>query len=237
MISVCIDEITNSYNTFNESTTNNLNSSEFCQEMSNELTRYSEAIKNFFTGKETEIKFIYKSIRENSFPYNKVKCYDINSAIHQYMEYYPGLVEFINKLIDLRDTDTVDPSSAQSTIAQVNNRDKEFICSIVNGDKNELEEVSINDAMKNVESLIEINNSLNDFKKMVESTCRIIDNNHCDKYQNEIKQGLRVFVTSIACFNSKVISEVANTYDKIHQSIQQRVPVNPPAETPTYQMF
>lgn len=224
------------YSTFAESTCN-MSSADFSCEMTKELNNYSTAIKDFFTGKEEEIKYIYKSIRENKFPYNKVSCYDINSALHQYMEYYPGLVEFINKLIDLKDSDNIDPSSVQSTIANVNNRDKEFICSIVCGEKNELEEMGINDAMKNVESLIDIYNSLSDYKKMVENACRTVDNNNCGKYCNEIKQGLKVLVTSITCFNSKVISEVVKTYDKIHQSIQERTPVKPPVETPKYQMF
>ena len=239
MLETCINEINDYYVALESKLEKSADmvTMDFSNEFNKEIGKYSVAIQTFFTGKEDEIKFIYKSIRENSFPYNRVKCYDINSALIQYKDYFAGLVEFINKIIDLRDTDNIDPSAIQSTIAKINNRDKEFICDIICGSKNELEEMDINDAMKNVETLIDINSTFDDYKNMVSNSCNIVDKNNCTKYANEIKAGLRVFITSIACFNSKAISEVIKTYDKIHQSIQSRTPVKGVVEIPKYQMF
>ena len=88
---------------------------------------YSDFIKTFFCGRENEIKKIYEGIRNDSYPFNKITMIDVNMAIHCYSDYFTGLLQFANKISDLKDSDSVNPESVSKTLEMVKSKDKAFV--------------------------------------------------------------------------------------------------------------
>ena len=64
-----------------------------------DIKSYNNIISSFFVGKENEVKQIYNSIKNKKFPFNKVDVLDINFISSTYLEYFEGMIEFINKVV------------------------------------------------------------------------------------------------------------------------------------------
>lgn len=228
------EKILNIYNTFIQDIKTN---SEYTRLTQKQFEMYGSIIKDFFVGKESEIKNIYNSIRNNSFPYNKVECIDINNAMNLYKDYFEGMWEFVNKVCDLRDTDDVKIDNIISTITKVNDKDKEFISSILGGDRNPSQVVTLDDAMKNVECLIDIDSKLQNYIKLIDTLCCKTNTLQTQKYNEQINNGICVVITSIGFFISRCMEEIIATYDRIIKSMTSRVPSTGTPEVPEYQMF
>lgn len=201
-----------------------------------EFTQYKNAVTTFFTDKADEIRSIYKSIRENAMPYNKISSADSNKARHIYMEYYDGLKEYLTKLLDIKGTDEVDSNVLAGGITKVKTRDHEFIDSIYGAEKNPPEEMDLNSAMMNIEVLIDLYNNadfmIGDLKKFVSMHA-----NAEATYAEQMASGLKLLAHSIRHFHKDMIKEILECYDKIHNSIQNRTPVGGEKIVEKYQLF
>ena len=163
---------------------------------------------------------------------------DINFISSTYLEYFEGMIEFINKVVDLHDSDEVSNESISSTINKINERDSEFIESLFGGSRCSESSVDINTAMLNVEKLIDINEDFSMFIDTVNKVSECAQNNNSSKYKNEIILALNVLLKSIRLYNKKCISNILKTYDKITASIQVRTPTSGVLhKVPKYQMF
>ena len=203
-----------------------------------DIKSYNNIISSFFVGKENEINKIYYSIKNKKFPFNKVDVLDINFISSTYLEYFEGMIEFINKVVDLHDSDEVSNESISSTINKINERDSEFIESIFGGCRCSESSVDINTAMLNVEKLIYINEDFSMFVDTVNKVSECAQNNNSSKYKNEIILALNVLLKSIRLYNKECISNILKTYDKITASIQVRTPASGVLhKVPKYQMF
>lgn len=203
-----------------------------------DIKTYNNIISSFFVGKENEIKQIYNSIKNKKFPFNKVSVLDINFVSNTYLEYFEGMIEFINKVVDLNDSDEVSNESISSTINKINERDSEFIESIFGGSRCSESSVDINTAMLNVEKLIDINEDFSMFINTVNKVCEYAQNNNSSKYKNEIILALNVLLKSIRVYNRNCVSNILKTYDKITASIQVRTPASGVLhKVQKYQMF
>lgn len=198
---------------------------------------YSEIIKTFFCGRENEIKRIYEAIRGDMYPFNKVSIIDVNMAIHCYSDYFKGLLEFANKISKLNDNNSVDPESVSKTLEMVRGKDKNFIDSLFGGEINPEITTDIDTAMVTVEAFIQLDKSFSEFVSVTKSVTNRAAASNSTKYNTQVMEGLRVFVSSFAYYNFRCIKEIVKTYNDIITSIASRTPARGVKEVETYQVF
>ena len=190
---------------------------------------YSKEIRMFFNGKENRIREIYSAIRTDSFPYNKIESINCVEANATYDDYVKGLVIYVTKVLNLHDNDQIAADVIKRHLAKMTNRDDDFIHRLVMGDTNSgscIEPESINDAMKNVEMLIEIDKTFESYITTASDLCNIASQNTSKNYQNECKDAVILYVTSVARFNCMIIEAIFDCYNKIDESLNTRTPVN-----------
>lgn len=204
--------------------------------MAKEFQDYSNFIRDFFISKQNEIRGIYEAIRGNLYPYNKVSILDTNAARHMYLEYMEGMLDFINHNLDLKDTDKVDPELVQAKYNEMSELNDSFINALFNGEKISIEPNDINDAMKSVETLIDVNNDFNKFKVIISDIVNKY-NAVTDTYKGSALCGVKFFIDSVRFYNMKVIESILSSYQAIIDSMKNRTPVQGVQETPKYQVF
>ena len=201
---------------------------------------YSDEIRMFFNGKEGRIKEIYSAIRTDSFPYNKIESINCVEANATYDDYVKGLIIYVNKVLNLQDSDQIAADVIKKHLSKMTNRDDDFIHRLVTGETNNgscIEPESINDAMKNVEMLIEIDKTLESYITTASKLCNTAAQNTSENYQNECKDAVILYATSVARFNCMIIEAIFDCYNKIDESLNKRTPVNSKSITPELQVF
>lgn len=200
------------------------------------LNAYKKLVASFFTDKADEIHFIYTSIKNNAFPYNKVETTDCNTARHNYNEYLEGFQTYIDRLMDLETSDEVDHNRLNQSLKDVADRDANFILKLMNSETNPKEPTDINGAMKNVEVLIDLYHQMDNLCNML-AKYSIRLSSVDPGYRNEMVSGLVLMAKSIIHFHHVIIFEILDCYDAIHNSIQKRTPVNGEKKVEEYQIF
>ena len=112
-----------------------------------------------------------------------------------------------------------------------------FIESIFGGEKNPSTEMSIDDAMKNIEVLIDIHDNFEKFIKLGKEFCSSYEQTVNDHYKEEMIAGLRVFFKSVDHYNKKCVEGITKTYQDIITSMEKRTPAKVETTVPTYQIF
>lgn len=202
-----------------------------------QIEKYRNIVQSFFVGKKDELQGIYQALKETKFPYNRIDFIDINLATHMYGEYFQGLVRFVEKISDLRNTDDVNNEKMMNAIIHVKNKDMEFRKSIIGGERNTVSTVDLDNAMINVESLINIYNDFEEFHKCLEMLSGNIQDNKCEKYANTIVAGMKVFIMSFIYYNDSCIREILSTYKNIIKSMEHRTPASGEMQIPKFQLF
>lgn len=202
-----------------------------------EICVYSEIISSFFLGKKDEIKKIYDSLKNNMFPYNKISSIKLDVATYDYSNYLNGMVEFIRRTTDLKDNDEVSKDSVRKTIDSVREKNDDFIESIFDGRLNEICDMDLDSAMKNVEILIDMEPTLSKYVNIGKQVKSSVLSNNSEKYKEEILDSIKIYTTSILQFNYKCLIEIFNTYEKISTSMETRTPAGGVKEIPKYQLF
>ena len=204
-----------------------------CNDLVSLLREYFDGCKatvlSFFVEKKEEISNIYKAIRENAYPYNRISACDVNTMMHEYSEYCEGMAEFISRLMELQNSDGVDVNAIANKLTSVTDKDVAFI----NGLGSEVEVIDIDSAMKNVEVLIDVYSNFNNYLSIVERLNNMMD----DEYSIQKKEGLKLIVESICRYHKEVIKKILVCYDDITSSIQTRTPVSGTKTVDRYQMF
>lgn len=192
------------------------NADEECLEdkFTKELSKESSHIKEFFCCDKCKsiIKEIYEKIRNNEIPYNKVNTIDVNKVIATYKEYNDGMITFIKKImLSNNELDDVVEDKIHKSIE----RDKDFIEQLFDDTKSEY---SINEAMMNIEYLVDLTkdievfvNNMNEFK-LIKSDCEV-------KYLCE-----KLYAKSTSKFIHKLLKSIFKTFDAIKNSISTREP-------------
>lgn len=202
-----------------------------------EICIYSEIISGFFLGRKDDIKKIYSNLKNNLFPYNKISSMKLDVALYDYSNYIKGMIEFIRRTTDLRDTDSVDRNSVRKTVDAVKDKDTDFVESIFDGRLNEVSDMDLDSAMKNVETLIDIELSLSQYVNIGKQIKSSILSNNSDKYKEEILDAIKIYTTSILQFSYKCLIGIFKTYEKIFTSMESRTPAGGVKEVPKYQLF
>lgn len=198
---------------------------------------YSDFIKTFFCGRENEIKKIYEGIRNDSYPFNKITMIDVNMAIHCYSDYFTGLLQFANKISDLKDSDSVNSESVSKTLEMVKSKDKAFVDSLFGGEMNPSTTTNIDTAMVTVEAFIQLDRNFDEFVLVTKSITNDATVSNSTKYNDQVLEGIRIFVSSFGYYNFRCIKEIIKTYNDIIDSMTSRTPASGVKEVETYQLF
>lgn len=225
------------YEVFTNELSNITDASQMMECLKKQLLCYSEIIRSFFTGKDNEIRNIYQAIREQRFPYNTVHGCDVNFAIHAYKDYLEGLSVFVFKVLDLNDSDMIDINKIHETAISVMERDSEFMDEIFGGSKNPNVDMDLDSAMKNIESLLDINDNISSYIEICKRMIDIVNAHPTEVYKDVRVEGIKIFISSISNYNYKSIDSVLTTYENILNSMNERVPVKGNPVVPTYQLF
>lgn len=198
--------------------------SEYVNLITIEFKIYSDIIRSFFVGKQEIIKSIYLFIKNDN--KNIKDVLDINMSKHMYFDYFEGLYEYIKNLTCITSDHDIDVEDIMRKNDEIMSRDKDFINSIFGGERNEREDSSISDAMKNVELLIDIEENTFDF--FIDKITKICGKNDTfdTKYKYVIEKGIDLFVNSIRYFVFNVIIEILNSYCCVEKSIDSTAEID-----------
>ena len=183
----------------------------------NELEKESCHIKEFFYCNDCKstIKDIYGKIRNNEIPYNKVETIDVNKIVATYKEYNTGMITFINKILDTnRDVDGI----IEDKINRAIKRDKEFIDDLFDETESEY---TINEAMMNIEYLIDLNKDINSYISSIDSfNCFL---NCCPSTLSSSKSLYKkLYAKSTGKFVHKLLKSIFKCFDNIKESVKVR---------------
>lgn len=225
--------------TYNEKLSN-IDPIHYVELVSNEFHSLSEIIKDFFLSKKDEIKAIYNHIRNNDFPYNKINCFDIQAAIASYMDYNTGLVDYVLRILDLQESDEISTETLTASLDKVSDKDSMFTHRLFTygTDESPVENKDLNESMKNIEVLIDMDHNFNTFKMEIIDVVNKYNEIKDNPYKAEImKKGILFMINSIRTYHYYCIKAIFRCYTSIHKSIQNRTPVSGEKKVPEYQMF
>ena len=194
-------------------------------------------IDEYFIGKESQIHHIYTAIKDNSYPYNSVQAVDLPVIFAKYMEYYGGMKQFVDASLSVSDEDEMDAGMAAANCEKIISRDYQFIDDLFFSE-DVSEEMTINDAMKNVEMITE----LIDFEdKVVDKiNCMKSTFNKSEKYGEVNDDAVTLYMQSTCFFIMLMVIKIVYTYHCVAVSMRSREPspINKDsAKAPEYQIF
>lgn len=198
---------------------------------------HDNSIKDFFSSQNKNLRNIYFSLRNKKFPYNKISSFNLREAYDLYQEYFSGMKEYVDTLLDLQDSDSVDSVVVENAIKEISKKDKEFINSILGGERNSTQDMNLDTAMENVEFLIEMKNGFSTFKDDVENVDKLLVESTSENYKEQKNHGVELLKESVSYFHERAIEEAKKCYEGVLNSMKVRVPVNGIKEIPTYQLF
>lgn len=201
------------------------------------LNESTDAIMSFFASKRDEIKTIYDAIKENKYPHNKVLMTSVENAQMMFSEYFKGLHEYAENLVELENDKNISKEAIQKMVSDVKYKNNIFIESIINGTRNPEKSVTISEAMVNIENVKLIISSYMEYNEKAKFIFQSLNGKDNDVYIEEISIGLKTYVSSIGEFAYRCLAETVNSYNNIMDSMKQRVPVNGIKEIPKYKIF
>jgi hypothetical protein len=200
-----------------------------------EFNKYKEIISDFFTGKENDIKSLYRIIKNETHSFNKISYIDVNHGNHLYSEYSSGMLGFVKKMIEIQDTQNINIEAVKNKLEMISKKDCDFRISILGGERNAKTTGSISEAMVNIEVLIDINNDFDNYIKVLEDL--LVKINKENKYINLITCGIKLYVKSICSHYNECIKLSLNTYSKLNESIKKKTHINGVIKKPEFQLF
>lgn len=192
---------------------------------------------SFFASKKDDMKMIYNAIRDNKYPYNKILSCSVEDAMLKFSEYFQGLHEYAENLVKLDNTKNISKDAIKKMVSDVDEKNSCFVESIIRGSRNPEKSVSISEAMMNVENLKLIISSYMSYNEKTKPIFEALKSNDKSIYIEEIKLGLRTYVTAIGDFAYCCLVEIINSYNNIMTSMKCRIPANGIKETPKYKIF
>lgn len=171
-------------------------------------------IVNFFDcrGSRELISSIYSKLKNNELPYNKVDTIDVNKVVAMYKEYNESMLEYIMKILDA----SSDKADYTDYINKAIKNDHDYICKLMN---DTCDKYSLDEAMSNVEYLIDVKNDVEWFRKNYDD---IMSRN------SELADLCgTMYATSVVTFTKNILPAVYNCFEAITASIEHRTPAGP----------
>lgn len=206
-----------------------------------EATYFTDSIKNFFSnnGEAAGIKSMYESIKEDMISDSPkvISCVDINIGSSMYKEYVEGMVKFIDDFKNaIMENKADELSKLKEQLSVAKNNDSIFVESIYGGQLNSIKETRLDDAICNIEYLIEFNddisNMINECTAIHESFESIDDSEDKDS----LIEAANLLYESIDNFSFKTLNNIFKTYCSINDSLSSPV-AEPLTKEPVYKLF
>lgn len=160
---------------------------------------------------------IYKVIKEKKYKGNKIKSpADLNYVIHQYSEYYQGMLEYVTEIMQsLKKEEKTESEYKEiaSKIAIVYDKDSTYIESL-----QKKEEVSFEDGIIYIESIIDLKKMIEKFYEDIESLSKAcsLNNLYSRDYKNRILRALFMLVIesfdNFLIYIKRTIQDILNEY-------------------------
>lgn len=201
----------------------------------NFISGATDILDEYFIGKEDQIHNIYNAIREGNYSNNLVSCIDLPVVFAKYMEYYAGMVDFVKAAMSVNDEDDMNLSVAEMRLDNILEKDNSFVDKLFFSEDSG-EEMSINDAMKNVEMI----SDLIDFEGKANTQIGELMSMPMSKtYASVNKSGIGLYMQSVCTFVMDMVIKIAYTYHCICVSMATVAKSNfiHKKETPEYQIF
>lgn len=204
--------------------------------VNNVISFFERFIPDFFSyeGEANNIKDMYAKLKDLDYARNRVIPFiDVNLGSHVYMDYYTGMREFMESLINAvrnNDTEKLEKMRQQIDIAQ--NGDEYFVNSIFGGKNNEEKTETIKDAVSNVEFLIDFISIIKTMKINIESAfC-----NMGEYYENPMVRSMTLLmVESMTRYCYRTLVTIIDTYNHIKDTLNGVE--RPVAESVTFKLF
>ena len=146
-------------------------------------------------------------------------------------------VEVQKVSIDGMDSDSVNLESVSKTLEMVKSKDKAFVDSLFGGEMNPSTTTNIDTAMVTVEAFIQLDRNFDEFVLVTKSITNDATVSNSTKYNDQVLEGIRIFVSSFGYYNFRCIKEIIKTYNDIIDSMSSRTPASGVKEVETYQLF
>lgn len=212
---------------------NTMDICEIQKELNKELDQYHHIILSFFSynGEAVKLKALYKRLKELDYARNKViPCVNVDKATGIYNEYFAGMTDFVKDYILEVSKSKSNIELMEKQLQTASQADPMFIDSLFGGKNNESVTTELTEAINNVEFLVDFINWIDYNKETINSVC-----GKCKEVDyGGFGPSIRLIATSISRFINKVISTAIDTYEDIHNSLDDK-----PIKTPdaTFKLF
>lgn len=201
------------------------------------MDNYSKFIPEFFSnnGAANNIRLIYKKLHDDVYAERTIDCIDITEAVDMYNEYSVGMSSFVNDVIQsiANNGDYVKESAEyENKLAIAKSRDKGFVLSIFGGDVIEPKHTVLEEAVRNIELLIDlipqINKSIDCGNNMIISI-----ENAGVKESSLVNDSIELMFESVENYYYESIKNIIGIYGAIDDAIKS----NPRRATKQPQQF
>ena len=218
----------------------NMKAGDICDRFTDEMQKYKKMISTFFSVDVAakDISWVYslfddpRSVIFN--PNKQVCCYSLSKALEIYKEYSNGMIDFVSDII------RSNPDSSAEILAKFNDsltkakeKDQSFVRSLFGGEYNLCENISIPNALTNIEFIIKFRNEIDNmntrFIKLVQSL----------EGQQTITpltcEAIKLLKNSLTYFTYKMIKKCVDIFKNINNCIH--INTEPEDTSKKFQLF
>lgn len=178
-----------------------------------------KCICDFFSynGAREEIRSMYESVDSRDNNWKTINTCDLDNCRVLYDNYTEGMMKYIGELSSMESVDNKDEICKK--ISSIRNNDKLFLESIFGGKNNESKEQSIFEAVKNIECLIDLIDTMEKCKSYMES----IDISRKDVNRDAVMVECgKLYTESVSNYFHKTVSWIISDYKSIQESIHSK---------------
>ena len=180
--------------------------------LTDELHNYRELIPEFFSknGESKGIRSMYENMKNPEYESRTIISPDLNMSQKIYEEYVDGMVNFIKDL-DRSVTENSNVEKFEEKLNLAKKNDKIFVESLFGGENNSDIELSLNEAVQNLEILVDFIPKLDNIYNRCTTLKESVSSD------NElVKESLNMLYESISNFCYNEVKNIMDTYYSIN---------------------
>ena len=188
------------------------------ESLNDELKCYHNSIIDFFSrnGESKGIRNIYESIRNKDYNESTILSPDLNISQNIYEEYVDGMVQFIKDL-DKSVTESSNTNEFSKKLSTAKERDKMFVESLFGGENNSEMELTLEEAIQNLEILIDFMPKID----MIYERCNSLKESVTSE-SDLVNESLNMLYESIGNFCYNEVRNIIDTYYSINDLFTEK---------------
>ena len=188
------------------------------ESLNDELKCYHNSIIDFFSrnGESKGIRNIYESIRNKDYNESTILSPDLNISQKIYEEYVDGMVQFIKDL-DKSVTESSNTNEFSKKLSTAKERDKMFVESLFGGENNSEMELTLEEAIQNLEILIDFMPKID----MIYERCNSLKESVTSE-SDLVNESLNMLYESIGNFCYNEVRNIIDTYYSINDLFTEK---------------